>query len=56
MSSSSWTGLDFRGVLKGETNGFERVLEALSRRRRLAAGVDMVVLVNAVVSAVVLVQ
>lgn len=31
-------GLGFRGVLKGDLKGLERVWEALSRRRRLLGG------------------
>ena len=34
---------DFKGVLKGERKGLERVCEAASIRRRLAAGVDILV-------------
>jgi hypothetical protein len=32
---------DLKGVLKGERNGLESVLEATSILRRLAAGVDI---------------
>lgn len=34
-------GLRFSGVLKGETKGLESVAEAVSRRRRLVAGVEV---------------
>lgn len=30
------------GVLKGETKGLERVADAVSKRRRLAAGVEVI--------------
>lgn len=36
-------GVRFAGVLKGETKGLERVAEAASRRRRLVAGVEVIV-------------
>ncbi len=36
-------GVRFEGVLKGETKGLERVAEAASRRRRLVAGVEVIV-------------
>ena len=32
-----------KGVLKGERKGLERVWEAVSIRRRLAAGVDILI-------------
>ena len=34
---------DLNGVLKGERKGLERVWEAASMRRRLAAGVDILI-------------
>ena len=34
---------NLKGVLKGERKGLERVWEALSMRRRLAAGVDILI-------------
>lgn len=34
---------DLKGVLKGERKGFARVLDAASMRRRLAAGVDILI-------------
>ncbi len=40
---------DLNGVLKGERKGLERVCEAISRRRRFAAGVDIAI--DALVSA-----
>lgn len=36
-------GVRFAGLLKGETKGLERVAEAASRRRRLVAGVEVIV-------------
>lgn len=41
--SRAFTG-DLKGVLKGERKGFERAWEA-SMRRRLAAGVDILIFV-----------
>lgn len=34
---------DLKGVLNGERNGLESVVDAASMRRRLAAGVDIVI-------------
>ena len=34
---------DLKGVLKGERKGFESVWDAASMRRRLAAGVDILI-------------
>jgi hypothetical protein len=34
---------DFKGVLNGDRKGFERVWDAVSILRRLAAGVDIFV-------------
>lgn len=41
--SCAWPSLmgDLKGVLKGDRNGFERVWDATSILRRLAAGVDI---------------
>lgn len=46
-AAPSFTG-DLKGVLKGERKGLERVWEATSILRRLAAGVDILKLLVAV--------
>jgi len=43
LSWDAFTG-DLEGVLKGERNGLDRVWDAASILRRLAAGVDILVL------------
>lgn len=43
LSDESVLSGDLKGVLNGERNGLESVFDAASIRRRLAAGVDILI-------------